>query len=165
MDSPISTKVICINVLSSGTAFGVRTDTGEQVFIPANVSQSVDLAVGDMDTAMLITNTLHPDKTPWFALRIDRAATTAAIIPAAPTKTLDEKVREFVYASQYVTTAEVAEAMGVETATAGNSLARLFRDGCVAKADVFARPDQERASFCMWAQSTGSFVFEGADDE
>jgi hypothetical protein len=63
----------------------------------------------------------------------------------------------------YATTAEVAKEVGEDPTTTHNALLSLFGKGRVAKADVYARPDQGRASFCMWAKDVTHFLGEGGE--
>jgi hypothetical protein len=83
-------EIYISRVLDADSAFGARTDTGEQVFIPPTVTRAMPVVRPALD--------------------------------------------------------------------------RLFRDGALAKALVYARDGQDRASFCMWAEEASCFVGEAHND-
>lgn len=154
--------VFCTNMLDSNTAFGMRADNGEQVFIPANVASRAGIKVGDTLTATIIPNHRQPDKTPWFAVFIDPVGPPlpSAPKPLAEPASLDDRIVEAIvtHDSAYHTTAEVADMVVVDTTTASNALNRLFKQGRLARADVYNKPDQQRPSFCLWAHTAHHFL-------
>lgn len=157
--------MFCTNMLDSNTAFGLRADTGEQVFIPANVACRAGIKVGDTLTATIIPNHRQPDKTPWFAVFIDPVG--PPLLPApkliVSPVSLDDRIFEHIAGNEhaYLTTAEIAEGVSVDTTAASNALNRLFKTGRVARADVHSKPDQTRPSFCLWARTAQRFLCEG----
>ncbi len=148
------------HILETGSGFAARTDDGEQVFIPASVTKASRIQDGEMGTAKLIPNT-HPNNasTPWVAVHIAKQADTSPK-PLMPEKTLDDRVHETVCDMGYATTKEIASEVGADMQLTHNALLRLFGKGCVAKADIYARSDQGRASFCMWAKDVNHFLGE-----
>lgn len=62
-------EILITNILPSKTSFG-QTATGEQIFIPSAVSSGHDLEVGTFVKAMLVVNTMNPQKTPWLCIKI-----------------------------------------------------------------------------------------------
>jgi len=150
--------IFCTNMLDTGTAFALRGDTGEQVFIPASVSTRAGLSIGDTATATIIPNHQHGDRTPWFAIHIEPVGEPTDAPAAAPT--IDDRVVAAIstHEGAYHTTAEIAELVFVDTTTASNALLRLFKQGRVARAEVHARADQQRPSFCLWAENTDRFI-------
>ena len=150
--------IFCTNMLDTGTAFALRGDTGEQVFIPASVSTRAGLSIGDTATATIIPNHQHGDRTPWFAIHIEPVGEPAEAPVTAPT--IDDRVAQAIatHEGAYHTTAEIAELVFVDTTTASNALLRLFKQGRVARAEVHARADQQRPSFCLWAENTERFI-------
>ena len=68
--------IIITNVVQpSKTAFGVRDDNGDQVFIPPAVSKTADLMVSDIVMAKLVPNrNSHEGRSdvPWFAALVTR---------------------------------------------------------------------------------------------
>lgn len=149
--------IFCTNMLESGTAFAVRSDNGEHVFIPASVSTRAGLGIGDTATATIIPNHQHGDRTPWFAIHIEPVGAPAE---APVAETIDDRISAAIstHEGAYHTTAEIAELVFVDSTTASNALLRLFKQGRVARAEVHARADQLRPSFCLWAESTDRFI-------
>lgn len=153
-------ELFCTTVLTTGSGFGVRIDTGEQVFIPSTIIKASNLQEGETAPATVVPNKAYEQqsKTPWFAVRVDRAGQKDA---PAPAKTIDDRALEIVRdAEHYVTTAEVAADIGTDTTIAHNALLRLFNQGKLAKADVYASGGQSRPSFCLWAENARDFVGE-----
>jgi hypothetical protein len=151
--------IFCTNMLDTGTAFALRGDTGEQVFIPASVSTRAGLSIGDTATATIIPNHQHGDRTPWFAIHIEPVGEPVEA-PATPVATIDDRIAEAIASHEgaYHTTTEIADMVSVDVTTASNALNRLFKQGRVARAEVHARGDQQRPSFCLWAENTDRFI-------
>jgi hypothetical protein len=142
-------KIFCVFTVESGSAFGACADDGTQVYIPPTVARSADLKVGDAVIADLIPNVHHPERTPWFAVHIVRSADAD----------LDSKVHKVVIdVPVYITTAEVADAVGITSRAANATLNRLFKAGRISKADVFDVHGQSRPSFCLWSASARNFI-------
>ena len=161
------TDIFVSRLLEKGSGFAARTDNGDQVFIPATVVRASKAKEGDMGRAKLIPNT-HPgsSNTPWVAVFVelhDDFTPEPAPEPVRPELTLDDRVHEAVCDLGYATTSEIAKEVGGDLTLTHNALLRLFGKGRVAKADVHARPDQDRASFCMWAKDVTAFLGEGAE--
>lgn len=152
--------IFCTNMLESGTAFAVRSDNGEHVFIPASVSARAGLGIGDTATATIIPNRQHEDRTPWFAIYI---APVGEPTDAPVAAEIDNRISAAIstHESAYHTTAEIAELVFVDSTTVGNALLRLFKQGRVARAEVHARADQLRPSFYLWAENANRFVDVG----
>ena len=146
---------IC-NRLDSGCGFAARLDTGEQVFIPASVIKASSAAEGTIATAKLIPNT-HPNNaaTPWVAVYVGNTA-TAHKTPTAVEEDADtfEAVVELGYAS----TLEIASEIEADVTQVHASLMRLFTSGKVAKAEVYARGQQNRVAFYIWATDAEHFL-------
>jgi hypothetical protein len=153
-------KIFCTNVLSTQTAFGMRADNGEQVFIPSAVAHAAKLQPTETVTAHVVPNTHYPDKTPWFAIRIEREGDLVPTQPVAqPETTIDDRIADYIAGEPlYATTAEVAEQFSIDTTLASRALNRLFKQGRVVMASVHSKPDQQRASFCLWAKDANRFV-------
>lgn len=154
--------VFCTNMLDSNTAFGMRADNGEQVFIPANVACRAGIKVGDTLTATIIPNHRQPDKTPWFAVFISPVGEPLPEVPKSAVEpvSLDDRIFAAItkHGAAYHTTAEVADMVAVDTTSASNALNRLFKQARLARADVHAKPDQQRPPFCLWALYATCFV-------
>ena len=157
------TDIFISRLLDTASAFGARIDTGEQVFVPATVVRASGAKEGDIGNAKLIPNT-HPgsSNTPWVAVfvSINDPAPVPAPEPVRPEPSLDDRVHEAVCDLGYATTSEIAKEVNTDVALTHNALLRLFSKGRMVKADVYARPDQDRASFCMWAKDVTHFLPE-----
>lgn len=154
-----------------GFAFAMTMD-GEQVFIPPYAKDGMNVAAGDRADAVLVPNTLdtHRNNTPWMAVRLmsdtvdPQPVVEPEPAPAEANPALDDieardhAVMDVISSEAYVTVAEIAEALNIEPRTAGNSAQRLFHAGRVARAEVHRRPDQQRASFVMYASDASLFV-------
>jgi hypothetical protein len=159
-------EIYISHILDSGCGFAARTDNGEQCFLPASVIKTSGVVDGDIATAKLIPNT-HPNAaaTPWVAVHAARAEDGAALSPEPVrlAQSLSERVYNAVCDLGYATTAETAKEVGEDIAITHNALLALFGKGRVAKADIYARPDQARASFCMWAKDVNHFLGEAGE--
>lgn len=153
-----------------GYAFGVVPETGEQCFIPPHVMDGAGAHRGDVVEAHVVTNPneMLRQNTRWCALRLIDDAPADAEAEARPTPEpmtvadLDAAVFAELALSAYLSTGEIAQAVGVDTTTANNSATRLFNAGRISKAEVHSRPDQSRASFLLWARVASDFL--GGDD-
>jgi hypothetical protein len=156
------TDIFISRILDKHSAFAARIDTGDQVFIPATVVRASKAEEGDMGRAKLIPNT-HPgtSNTPWVAVFVAvQPQDEPAPEPVRPEPTLDDRVHEAVCDLGYATTSELAKEVKADVALTHSALSRLFKAGRVVKADVYARHDQERASFCMWSKDVAQFLGE-----
>jgi len=156
-------EIFCRNIISTGSAFAIRTDTGEQAFIPSAVVKASKLQEGETAYAMLAPNKHANETTPWFVIRVNRDNTTVNDEPAQiftiPTQTIDDRaLRAIKETDGYVTTAEIAADLGTDSTIAHNALLRLFNQGKIAKADVYSSGGQSRPSFCLWAASAQTFI-------
>lgn len=169
---PESVTIFCTNILDTGTAFGMRADTGEQIFIPAMVSKRAGLKIGDQSQGTIIPNHQHGERTPWFAIQIDPIQDPdapvsledrlgAAIENYKPVAlSLDDRIALTIaeHEGAYHTTGEIAKMVSVDSIMASSALNRLLKNGRVARAEVHARADQLRPSFCLWAENVNRFI-------
>ena len=162
----MKTSITITNMHPRGFAFGV-TDDGGQIFIPPHIATEHTIQGGDKIEALLTINPngIERERTPWLAVRLYTDAAGApdpievsAPEPAASVEQRDAAVYRAICGSQYMTSAEIAAQTGTDTSTAINSATRLFAKGMVAKADVYSRAGQTRASFSLWAQSANNFT-------
>jgi hypothetical protein len=160
-------ELYCLRIHPTGFGFGARTDTGEQVYLPQSVTVGARVTEGEVFKATLIVNT-HPNNnsTPWVAIRVHRdkapAVTPEAAAPAPVREPIDDRVLRHLEDLGFASTSEIAEEFVAEMDVhqTHNVLLRLFNAGRVIKADVFSRPGQERASFCLWAKDLSAFMGE-----
>ena len=157
-------EIYISTILEKGSGFAARTDNGEQAFVPISVVKASGVDEGDIVAAKLIPNT-HPNNssTPWVAVHVAKPA-NAVSAPSKAEPSLDERAHEAVADLFLATTAEVAKEIGTDVHLAHNALLRLFKAGRVVKADVYARYEQERASYCIWALDAKDFLGEAPND-
>lgn len=155
------TIITITNMHPRGFAFAVTADGG-QIFIPPHVATEHEIAAGDQVDALLTINPngVERDRTPWLAVKLRPDDQQAAPVLGSDVSTIDRDfaVLQAIQSTQYLTTGEIASQLGIGTTTASNSAKRLFAEGRIAKADVYSKPGQERASFTLWAQDAERFV-------
>ena len=159
-------QVMIEGLTYTGSAFGAN-EAGEVVFFNQRLVERVSLDVGDIVEAHTIAN--YEDKraeTPWRAIRV--SANKKAIDDVVPdvvqpkvrsAAELDQEIMHLLRDEEvsYWTSSDLADAVDAETKTVGNSCLRLFNKSLIAKADVHGGPDQERATFCLWARNVEQF--------
>jgi len=152
-------EVFCKSIIRTGSAFGLRIDTGEQVFIPPALTRGTVLYEGETREMVVVPNAHKDATTEWFCVRICEADETK---PAPqPVMSIDDRALHFLReASSYYSTPEVAAELRTDTSLAHNALLRLFNQGKIAKADVYGSGGQSRPSFCLWASSAKVFLGE-----
>lgn len=153
------TNITISNAHERGFAFAI-TEEGDQVFIPPHVAENHNLSAGIGLTAQLAINPNEAQRsnTRFVAIRLRPDEEVEAEASAIGTAALDEKALTVIRKLYLVSTAEIAEALGVDTRTAGNSANRLFNAGKIAKADVYGRVGQSRPSFILWAAQASDFL-------
>ena len=135
-------------------------DTGDSVFIPASLTESIYLRGGEIVEAVLAPNKHKGSTTDWMAVRVSRIEEQELPKPK-PAMTIDDRAYSTIKISDgYLTTAEMAELLNTDSTIAQNALLRLFNQGKIAKADVYGSGGQSRPSFCLWAVSAKTFVGE-----
>ena len=164
--------IFITNSIPSGSAFGVLANTGENVFIPPNVSNSIDLQVGEERKAIIIPNSSDMShKTPWFAVKIlpldDDNENVVKLFPERTEEEtrrlspeqVDDSIMEVLenYDEDFFSAADLAEETGIDKKTVGNSCMRLFNAGRISKADVYSRVGQSRPTMCLWAVGIDCF--------
>lgn len=153
-------NIFCKSIIKTGSAFGVRTDTGEQVFLSPAVVRGSRLYEGEVVDVIVVPNAHREATTEWFGIRVCRE-NTPPLEPKPKPVTIDERAYATIKSTEgYLTTAEMAEVLLADTSLTHNALLRLFNQGKIAKADVYASGGQSRPSFCLWALSAKAFVGE-----
>ena len=160
-------RVMIEGLTYTGSAFG-SNEAGDTVFFNQRLVERVSLEVGDIVEAHAIAN--YEDKrsdTPWRAIRVseNKHSNIDAVIPEVEqTKVrsaaeLDQEIMHLLRDDEvsYWTSSDLADAVDADTKTVGNSCLRLFNKSLIAKADVHGGPDQERATFCLWARNVEQF--------
>jgi len=155
-------RVMIESLSYTGSAFG-SNEAGEQVFFNQRLVERVSMDMGDIVDAHVIPN--YEDKrteTPWRAIRISADKVERVEPESTPVRTapqLDAEIMDLLRDKEvlYWTSSDLADAVDADTKTVGNSCLRLFNKNLIAKADVHGGPDQERATFCLWALTTEQF--------
>tara|TARA_R110000737_G_scaffold78055_1_gene109335 strand:+ start:1107 stop:1766 length:660 start_codon:yes stop_codon:yes gene_type:complete len=71
--------VHCIKKIQSGTSFGINTDDGERVFIPAHIAGSIKLQEGETFECHLTENEHEGGNTPWRVTTLAGASSLKAL--------------------------------------------------------------------------------------
>ena len=169
---PETVEIVCTNIINTGTAFAVRGDTGEYIFISALVAKRAGLTIGATSKAIIIPNRKNPERTPWAAIQIDPIGNPdqpvsledrlgAAIENYKPVAmSLDDRIALAIaeHEGAYHTTEEVATMISVDSIMVNSALNRLLKLGRVARAEVRERADQQLPSVCLWAENVNRFI-------
>jgi hypothetical protein len=151
--------------LDTKTSFGARTDNGESVFVNARLAKKYDI-VEDETYAMVVLPNAGADSsdTPWRAMGMSMTNVAPAAVVETPrvvVAKLEDRIIKFLSNedNQYPHRAsELAEELGEEDMQMQATLNRMHLTGEIAKAQVWARGSQEKASFVLWAPSTDWFT-------
>jgi len=161
--------------LATHTGFGIRADLGEEVFINAAFMKKFDLRIDTVRKLVLAPNPNRPS-TPWQAIGMsmdDAGALVGELVMQAseddageePTARvhiakLEDRIVEMfdIESNQFASTAStLAVEMDVSEGEMQLALSRMHNAGEIAKAQVFAKGTQEKASFVLWARETTWF--------
>jgi hypothetical protein len=129
--------IIVTHILPSGTAFGATTTRPtEAVFIPASVSRSTDIVVGQEVEAQLVPNTMQPERTPWFAARLKLKPVSGG------SELVNAKVKKVMRDGGVWTAGTMATELGDGTGTAETltELNAMFNQGLCAKFELWKNP-------------------------
>lgn len=150
--------------LDTKTSFGVRVDNGESVFVNARLAKRHNI-MEDETWDMVVLPNVGEDSanTPWKAITLSMKETlkAAAETPRVEVAKLEDRIMALfgLEDNQYPHRAsELAEELGEEDLHMQQTLSRMHMTGEVAKAQVWARGTQEKASFVLWAPSTDWFT-------
>ena len=155
-------RVMIEGLTYTGSAFG-SNEAGDTVFFNQRLVERVSLEVGDIVEAHAIAN--YEDKraeTPWRAIRVSAEKKPVEEVEQPKVRSAAELDQEIMHLLRddevsYWTSSDLADAVDADTKTVGNSCLRLFNKSLIAKADVHGGPDQERATFCLWARNVEQF--------
>jgi len=155
-------QVMIEGLTYTGSAFG-SNEAGDTVFFNQRLVERVSLEVGDIVEAHAIAN--YEDKradTPWRAIRVSAEKKPVEEVEQPKVRSAAELDQEIMHLLRddevsYWTSSDLADAVDADTKTVGNSCLRLFNKSLIAKADVHGGPDQERATFCLWARNVEQF--------
>ena len=152
-------QILIENVTYAGSAFGI-TDKGEAVFINKRIVENQKIEIEDVITAHCVPN--YEDKRddiPWMCIRAERPQPEPKPEPERTAEDINQAALKFLKEDpeNFWTTAEVAEDIDADTKTTGNALLRLFNAGKITRAEVHSKPNQDRASWNLWAATSDPF--------
>lgn len=149
-------EIVIVNKLVTGTAFGVTlSEPSEAVFVPGRVVEASNAEIGDKFVALLVPNTIKPDRTPWMAARIDPALPLPSIPTTPKLASTPDLVRETMMQGGVWTLGEMFEHLFpgqtrgtslVDYNAISNTLRHLYEKGECAKFQLWRSSDQERPS-------------------
>ena len=161
----ITEKVYIETQLETLTTFGVRLDTGEQVFIPSKIVKKHNI-LEEQTRELVILPNAHSSDTPWRAVGVsiaDMCETPLGTVDPTPrvqlAKLEDRIISYFdIEANQFPHSAPaLADVLGAEDLHMQHTLGRMHNTGEVAKAQVFAKGTQDKASVVLWAPDVSWF--------
>ena len=161
----ITEKVYIETQLETLTTFGIRLDTGEQVFISSKIVKKHNILEEQTRELVLLTNAHSSDSTPWKAVGVSvaDALEQGSIEPTSRVQLakLEDRIIGYfdIEANQFPHSAPaLADALGEEDLHMQHTLGRMHNTGEVAKAQVFARGTQDKASVVLWAPDVSWFT-------
>ena len=159
-----SAEIYMESCLPSGSSFGTRVDTGEQVFINARLTRKFGVEEGQLRKFTIVPNDpSRINSTPWRALGISLEDTGPVVedTPRVEEAKLEDRIIKMfeAEANQFAHTAVMlAEELGATEADIQLALSRMHNAGEMAKAQVHSKGGQDRASFVLWARDTTWFA-------
>lgn len=165
-------KEIIITTATKGFAFGVTSDTYEQVYIPASLQKLFDLQQDDIVRAVLRPNEgPKASQVPYMAIYIiDESDDDDVIEDMEPQVVVQRKVnvkQEIVAIfndyDRVMTSNMVAELLTLRTkqeflgANISIYLNELHDKGVIAKAAVNQAPSEHRSVYALWAKRVSLF--------
>lgn len=159
----IEVPVAVARLSPRGAGFGYTQD-GQGVIVPISIMRHCNIGENSVRIMRLTTNPKDTPTTPWMAFW----ASKSEFVKPEPAKAEDQPDPSSIKADilihlrkcevAYQTTSEIASAIGAGVIEARNVLMAMHRDGQVARADVFAKPDQLRASGTIWALTANDIL-------
>lgn len=159
------------NSLPTDTGFALRQDDGSfsQVFVPSHIMRGVGMSVGHTYDVVLIENSeALRATTPWRVIQMDvgpaggqQPAPEKTAPKPTPSALIDDRIIEQLSAALYMTTGELTTALGASGTIVRDRLLAMFNRNQIVRADVYARPNLQRATMCLWAIDIDAFISEG----
>jgi hypothetical protein len=154
----ITEKVYIETQLETLTTFGIRLDTGEQVFISSKIVKKHNILEEQTRELVILPNAHSFDSTPWRAVGVSVADAleqgSIEPTPRVQLAKLEDRIISYfdIEANQFPHSAPaLADALGEEDLHMQHTLGRMHNTGEVAKAQVFAKGTQDKASVVLWA--------------
>lgn len=159
-----SVEVYIENCLPSASSFASRLDNGEQVFISSRITKKFGIEEGQVRKVTVIPNDpIRSMNTPWRALGIsidDTAPQIEEPTPRVEVAKLEDRIMDYFDQDDNMyphRSAELAVVMDADDMQMQMTLTRMHMTGELAKAQVWAKGTQEKASFVLWAPETTWF--------
>jgi hypothetical protein len=158
-----------------GTAFAVREDNGEQIFIRSIIAERSNIGVGDRVAVWFQTNRNEDaaERCPWFAVyakiedeaqidveeyiadkEVEDAFMDGSLdpMPELPKRDVYEEAYMFLDVNGPATTSQIAEALNMTTPNLRTYLSNMNDRRQIVRADMFTRgKNQTKASVTVWA--------------
>ncbi len=133
-------EIVVTHILPSMSAFGAtRGVLPEAVFIPSSTVRATKLEVGQIAEALLVPNTMQPERTPWFAARVKTLSEDDLINMANSGSNLESRVAALLNAGGVWTIPMIRENIkGVCSESVDAALDDLF---CAGRCSKFQRWD------------------------
>jgi hypothetical protein len=141
------TPIIVTHILPTQTAFGATTTApAEAVFIPSKISRLLGLVVGQEVEALLVPNTMQPERTPWLAARIEVPELTGSIAEQVQSVMRDGGVWTLADMFEELFPGEARATSLTEYNAVSAALRGMFTRGDCAKFQLWRLPNQTKAS-------------------
>jgi hypothetical protein len=145
--------------LDTHTTFGIRVQTGEQVFISAKIAKKYGIEEDQTRELTMLPNFGYGNAdTPWKAVGVSVADASASQPEVATPRVEVAKLEDRIIAlfdideHQFPQTAPaLATALEEPDLLIQQTLSRMHMTGEIAKAQVWAKGTQEKASSVLWA--------------
>jgi hypothetical protein len=136
----MTTQTITVtHILPTGTAFGATTSKPpESVFIPGKVAREADVVVGQQVEAILVPNTMQPDRTPWLAAQINiLPPMTRPQVSTLPS--VADRVLETLKEGGEWTDFEMSDILGVDPREVTEALETIYNKDLCAKYQLWRK--------------------------
>jgi hypothetical protein len=157
--------VIVTGVSRNNDIFAI-TDNGEQVYINPDISRGMRVNIGTKLFVKVVPNfqSKRESGIKWRAYTVEQIASNDEAAPAPepvwepPT---DEQVIEYIDSHGVVSTGDVTREYGFgdNFSQCRTQLDRLHREQKLVRADVYARQEQTKASYSLWATHEDDFYY------
>ena len=129
-----TSDIMIINRLETGTAFATTIVGNEAVFVPAKITTLLSIQVGERYTAILIENKIHPEKTPWMAIRVDKLGKQPPVDHDDLTGVILNDLRE----NGTATVEEMANAIDYPLVSVIAKMQEMARGGLIMRRTIYA---------------------------
>ena len=148
------------------TTFGSRIDNGERVFINSKLVKKYNIQEEEIRELVILPNSSSSHETPWRAVGVSVADASGlrdvdvSVTPRVEEAKLEDRIVDFfdTEGNNFPHSApSIADALGVDDLQMQHTLGRMHTTGEIAKAQVFARGTQDKASVVLWAPEVSWF--------